>query len=71
MKSFGGKYSKFDSIVARINYLTEEVIKKPQSESLKKQLRDAEEGLCNLIQQEEKEVNKLLNSLNEEQEWEE
>jgi hypothetical protein len=71
MKNFGGKYSKFDKIVARINYLTEEVVKKPQSESLKKQLRDAEEELCNLIQQEEHEVNKLVSALNEEPEWEE
>lgn len=71
MKSFGGKFSKFDKIVARINFLTEEVVKKPQSESLKKQLREAEEELCTLIQQEEHEVTKLVNSLNDEEEWEE
>ncbi len=71
MKSYGGKFSKFDKIVGRIEFLTEEVVRNPQNEKLKKQLKKAENGLYNMIEKEQKEIDRLLESLNEEPEWEE
>lgn len=69
MRSFD-KYSK---IISKIEKLTEEVIKNPASEKIKKKLRKAEDKLCRMIQSEEKEIEKLIESINDniEDEWDE
>ena len=71
MKNFGKELSKFDKVVARIEYLTEEVIKKPNNEKVKKDLKKAEDGLYRMIQEEEKQIDQLLESFNQQEEWEE
>jgi hypothetical protein len=72
MSSIGGKFGKFDKIVQRIEFLTEEVVKNQFDQDLKKQLKKAEEGLYRMIEKEQKSIDRLLASLNqEEEEWEE
>jgi hypothetical protein len=66
------KFGKFEKIVARIELLTEEVVKNPMNQILKKQLKRAEDGLYKMIEKEQKEIDRMLESLNEvEEEWEE
>jgi hypothetical protein len=70
MKGYREKFNKYEKIVARIEQLTEGELKNPQDEKLKKVLKKAEDGLCNLIKREEKQIEKLLESLNDQHEWE-
>ncbi|HXA01896.1 MAG TPA: hypothetical protein VNW99_07910 [Cytophagaceae bacterium] len=71
MNRFAEKFEKFDRIVRKIEFLTDQVVGNPLSEELKKKLKKAEERLYIMIEKEEKEIDRLLESLNEEPEWEE
>ena len=64
---------KYSKIISKIEDLTEAVIKSPASEELKRELKKAEDCLCRMIQKEEKEIDKLLNTLydNDQALWEE
>jgi len=73
MKGSEKKFGKYTKIVERIEFLTEAVVKNPNNNHLKKELKKAEDGLCNMIQREQKEIDKLVESLTEdhEEEWDE
>jgi hypothetical protein len=67
------KFGKFNHIVQRIEMLTEQVVKKPHDQKLKRALKKAEDGLYNMIEKEQKEIDRMLESLNENEDllWEE
>jgi hypothetical protein len=67
------KFGKFNHLVQRIEMLTEQVVKKPHDQKLKRALKKAEDGLYNMIEKEQKEIDRMLENLNfnEDEQWEE
>lgn len=70
MKGLQGKISR---IITKIEELTEELNKNPKDEMIREELKKAEDKLCTLIKENEKEIDELLTIFNETDapEWDE
>lgn len=71
MKYNEEKLARYDALLEKINFLTEEIVKNPLDRALKKELKRAEDELCKKIQEDQKEIDKLIESFNQSEEWEE
>ena len=70
-KKYDDKFNKFHKIIDRIEMLTELIKKEPEDRTHKRKLKKAEDGLARIIKEQEKEIERYLKTLNDEESWEE